>query len=158
MTASKNSKLRLGALLLSTFGILLTVGTGPSHAQSLTTGGVSGNITDATGAAIPNATVMLIDVDNGSVQTASSNGSGEFRFSLLKPGHYTVSTTVSGFEKVEWPIEFLSENVVRLVELRWMVTNPDGRTMRLTHEGAVALEQELGITISTTRAKLSRGE
>src|ERR1700691_1899366 len=101
MTASKNSKLRLGALLLSTFGFLLTVGTVPSHAQSLTTGGVSGNITDATSAAIHNATVMLTDLDKGSVQTASSNGSGEFRFSLLKPGRYMVSATLPGFEKVE---------------------------------------------------------
>src|SRR5580704_869604 len=112
MTASKNSKLRLGALLLSTFGILLTVGTGPSLAQSLTTGGVSGNITDATGAAIPNATVTLTDLDNGSVQAASSNGSGEFRFSLLKPGRYTVSATVAGFERLERPVEVSVGNVV----------------------------------------------
>jgi hypothetical protein len=112
MTASKNAKLRLGVLLFSTFGVLLTVGTVPSHAQSLTTGGVSGNITDATGAAIPNATVTLTDLDNGSIQTASSNGSGEFRFSLLKPGRYTVSTTVAGFEKIDRPVEVSVGNVV----------------------------------------------
>ena len=112
MTASKNAKLRLGVLLFSTFGVLLTVGTVPSHAQSLTTGGVSGNITDATGAAIPNATVTLTYLDNGSVQTASSNGSGEFRFSLLKPGRYTVSTTVAGFEKIDRPVEVSVGNVV----------------------------------------------
>ena len=36
----------------------------------------------------------------------------------------------------------------RLTELRWMVANPDGRAMRVTHAGAVALEQQLGVTIS----------
>src|SRR5450755_800940 len=112
MNASRNAKLRLGALLFSTFGVLLTVGTVPSLAQSLTTGGVSGNITDATGASIPNATLTLTDLDNGSVQTASANGSGEFRFSLLKPGRYTVSATLAGFEKVERPVEVSVGNVV----------------------------------------------
>jgi DNA-binding transcriptional ArsR family regulator len=35
----------------------------------------------------------------------------------------------------------------RLTELRWMVTNPNSRAVRVTHAGAVALEQQLGITI-----------
>ena len=47
----------------------------------------------------------MTDLDNGSVQTALSNSSGEFRFSLLKPGRYTVSTTVAGFERIERPVE-----------------------------------------------------
>src|SRR5580700_8352843 len=93
-------------------GGLLTVATVPSHAQSLTTGGVSGNITDSTGAIVPNSTITLTDLDNGSVQAASSNDSGEFRFSLLKPGRYMLSVNVSGFEKVERPIEVSVGNVV----------------------------------------------
>ncbi len=36
----------------------------------------------------------------------------------------------------------------RLTELRWMVTNPSSRAVRLTHAGAVAFEKQLGITIS----------
>ncbi|MGO4885432.1 MAG: carboxypeptidase regulatory-like domain-containing protein [Bryobacteraceae bacterium] len=93
-------------------GVLLTVATVPSHAQSLTTGGVSGNITDATGAVLPNSTVTLTDLDKGSVQAVSSNAVGEFRFSLLKPGHYMVSATAPGFEKVERPVEVSVGNVV----------------------------------------------
>ncbi len=118
MNASKKVKLSLAALLFGTavpamfVGVLLTVASVPSYAQSLTTGGVSGNITDATGAVIPNATVTLTDLDNGAVQTASTNGSGEYRFSLLKPGRYMVSTTVTGFEKVERPVEVSLGNVV----------------------------------------------
>ena len=95
MNASTTAKQRLGVLFFS-LGLLLTVDTGPGLAQSLTTGGVSGNITDATGAAIPNASVTLTDLDNGSAQSVLSNGSGEFRFSLLKPGRYTVSASLAG--------------------------------------------------------------
>jgi DNA-binding transcriptional ArsR family regulator len=42
----------------------------------------------------------------------------------------------------------------RLTELRWTVTNPESRAMRVTHAGAVALEQELGIAISAMTSKL----
>jgi hypothetical protein len=118
MKTARNAYLRLVGLLFGTVlptmfvGALLIVTSTPSHAQSLTTGGVSGNITDATGAVIPNATVTLTDRDNGSVQTASSNGSGEFRFSLLKPGRYSVSSTATGFEKVDRPVDVSVGNVV----------------------------------------------
>jgi hypothetical protein len=118
MRLARNAQFRLAALLFGTVlpamfvGVLLTVASVPGHAQSLTTGGISGNITDATGAVIPNATVTLTDLDNDAIQTASSNGSGEFRFSLLKPGRYTVSTTATGFEKVERPVKVSVGNVV----------------------------------------------
>ncbi len=92
--------------------VALTLATVPSHAQSLTTGGVSGDITDSSGAVIANAIVTLTDLDNGSVQAASTNGSGEFRFSLVKPGRYKVSATASGFETVVRPVEVSLGNVV----------------------------------------------
>jgi DNA-binding transcriptional ArsR family regulator len=45
----------------------------------------------------------------------------------------------------------------RLTELRWMVTNPDSRAMRVTHAGAVGLEQEFGIAISAIAGKVRCG-
>jgi DNA-binding transcriptional ArsR family regulator len=42
----------------------------------------------------------------------------------------------------------------RLTELRWMVTDRGSRAVHVTHAGAVALEQQLGITIS--RAEMGR--
>ena len=35
----------------------------------------------------------------------------------------------------------------RLTELRWIVANPATRAVRVTHAGAVALEQQLGIAV-----------
>ncbi len=46
----------------------------------------------------------------------------------------------------------------RLTALRWMVANPDSRAIRVTHAGAVALEQELGIAISAITSQLSGAE
>jgi DNA-binding transcriptional ArsR family regulator len=39
----------------------------------------------------------------------------------------------------------------RLSELRWIVKNPQTRTVRITHAGARGLEMQLGITISSAR-------
>ena len=69
--------------------------------QSLTTGAISGTITDATGAVVPGATVSLLSLDTGTTQTTSTNQAGEYRFTLLKPGRYQVSTAPTGFQKAE---------------------------------------------------------
>ncbi len=118
MIAPKNAKLRLAALFFSALlpamfvAVVLNVVSLPSQAQSLTTGGISGNITDATGAVIPNTVVTLTSLDTGSVQTATTNASGEFSFSLLKPGRYTVSSAATGFQKTERPVEVSVGSVV----------------------------------------------
>src|SRR6516165_4058951 len=68
--------------------------------QSLIAGGLSGRVTDPTGAVVPNAVVNLKSLDTGTTQTVTSNSEGLYRFTLLKPGRYELSTSVSGFSKV----------------------------------------------------------
>jgi hypothetical protein len=46
----------------------------------------------------------------------------------------------------------------RLTELRWIVTNPDSRAIRVTGAGALGLERELGIAIAAITSKLSKAE
>jgi hypothetical protein len=70
-------------------------------AQTLTTGDITGTVTDPTGAVIPNAPVSARNVGTGAVVNTTSNSSGSYRFSLLKPGNYVVLVDVSGFAKVE---------------------------------------------------------
>ena len=67
--------------------------------QSLLTGSISGRITDPAGAVVPNAAVGLKSLDTGETQTTNTNNEGTYRFNLLKPGRYEVSTGVSGFAK-----------------------------------------------------------
>jgi hypothetical protein len=61
------------------------------------TAGVQGSLQDPSGAAIPNATVTLTNVDNRISQTTTSDASGIFRFASLGPGNYTVAASASGF-------------------------------------------------------------
>ena len=67
--------------------------------QSLTLGGIAGRITDPAGAVIANATVGLKSLDTGEEHTTTTSSEGTFRFNLLKPGRYEVSTSVAGFAK-----------------------------------------------------------
>jgi hypothetical protein len=61
-------------------------------------GGVSGKITDNTGAIFPNALITLRNEATGVAMTAKSNGSGEYLFQLLNPGSYSLSVAVQGFK------------------------------------------------------------
>jgi len=84
----------------------------PAFSQSLTTGGVSGIVTDQTGAVVPSAAISLISLDTSAVQTADTNASGDFHFSLLKPGRYSISLEATGFEKLERQVEVSVGSVV----------------------------------------------
>ncbi len=70
-------------------------------AQSLVSGDVTGTITDPSGAVVPNATVTIKSNATGATRTATSNAAGAYRFSLLPPGHYTVTATAQGFSKAQ---------------------------------------------------------
>jgi hypothetical protein len=66
-------------------------------AQSVTSGDISGAVTDPTGAVIPNAKVQVTNPATGESKTVTSNSSGSFRVSLLSPGTYQVTVTAPGF-------------------------------------------------------------
>ncbi len=74
---------------------LLLLATASCYAQF--SGGVQGTVQDANGAAVPNATVTLINSATGVKQTVLSNSTGVYRFVSLAPGGYTVSAEVQGF-------------------------------------------------------------
>jgi hypothetical protein len=69
-------------------------------AQSVVSGDITGIVTDPSGAIIPNATVTLKNDASGETQTTTTTGSGQYRFSLLRPGPYTITATASGFQSL----------------------------------------------------------
>jgi len=83
-------------------------------AQSLTTGEIAGVVKDPSGAVIQNATVTLKSLDTGATQEVKTNGIGEYRFLLLKPGRFAVTATQTGFQKLERTTEVVVGNVVTI--------------------------------------------
>jgi hypothetical protein len=70
-------------------------------AQSTVTGELVGTVTDPSNAVVVSAKVTLTSDASGGVQTLSTNSVGEFHFSLLRPGVYTVTVDATGFDKQE---------------------------------------------------------
>jgi hypothetical protein len=64
-------------------------------------GGINGTVTDRTGAAIANATVVAVQADTGASRTTTSSSGGEFLFQDLPLGSYTVTVGFSGFQTVK---------------------------------------------------------
>src|SRR6185437_6190425 len=58
---------------------------------------IQGTVTDSTGAAIPNATVILKDNATNATQTAISSGEGIYNFAQLPPDSFTITASASGF-------------------------------------------------------------
>src|ERR1700732_3188574 len=57
----------------------------------LTTADILGTVTDSTGAVVPNANVTLTNLGTNEKRTAQTNSSGDYSFTLLPVGHYSVT-------------------------------------------------------------------
>jgi hypothetical protein len=62
---------------------------------------LSGNVLDATGAAVPDATVTATNVDTSIARTTVSGKSGDYVITALPPGNYTLTAEAPGFRKLE---------------------------------------------------------
>ncbi len=69
----------------------------PSAFAQVSTGGIEGTVTDATGAAIPGATVTITAVDTGISREITTDNEGRFSASSLNIGNYRVQATMQGF-------------------------------------------------------------
>ena len=79
--------------------LLLVSFTGNAQQQGSITGGLTGEISDSTGAVVPGATVKLVGPQGTRVLTTSALG----RYSItgLTPGFYDVTVVKQGFKNVE---------------------------------------------------------
>lgn len=80
--------------------VLLCLSPAWSDAQTRTTGQVVGTVRDATGAVVPKAEVILIDLGTGATFETVSGGNGGFVFPNLQPGRYQLTATAQGFQPV----------------------------------------------------------
>ncbi len=79
-----------------TLAVIFLVGRMSAVAQNFR-GGINGVVTDKTGAALANASVVATDVDTGVIHTTTSSSAGEYSIQDLPLGTYTVTVTAAGF-------------------------------------------------------------
>jgi hypothetical protein len=110
----------------------------PALAQQ-TTGTVTGLVKDATGAIVPNASVVLTDLENKSERNTISNGSGNFTIASVPSGlQYQVTVSRSGFS--DWqskPFPLRPGDQVNFTDVKLKAGTKDQVTVEATESQAV---------------------
>jgi hypothetical protein len=86
--------LHAGRLAAAAMVFILTSGLG--HAQRYL-GSIQGEVTDSTGAVVPNAEITAEEITTHFKTIGKTNPSGVYTFGSLNPGTYTVTSAASGF-------------------------------------------------------------
>ncbi|WP_232296277.1 TonB-dependent receptor [Terriglobus sp. TAA 43] len=88
----------------------------PAAAQ-FDSGAVIGYVRDSAGAAIPNATVSLTNVETSVTVTRKADGEGKFEFPSVKIGDYRVTAEAGGFSRSDSGVFALNVNARQRVDL-----------------------------------------
>ncbi len=87
------------AFLAAGLWLWVLYGAGPLGAQtSLGTSAVGGTVRDATGSAVPAATVELVDTQRGVARKTVTNAAGDYVFNGVAAGLYTLRVARQGFD------------------------------------------------------------
>jgi hypothetical protein len=95
-----NLKLRNVAIVLTCVLALALVVTPAAWGQTVVTGGITGVVSDSTGARVTGATVALTSSETGTEYRTVTDSSGSYSISLIRPGHYTVTVEKEHFARV----------------------------------------------------------
>src|SRR5215831_1209044 len=83
---------RAGGLLAASLALV---------AQTRDTGAIFGTVSDVQGAVVPGAAVHLTSASTGQARPAKTNESGDYLFSLLPVGTYSITVEQTGFRRYE---------------------------------------------------------
>ena len=89
-TTKLNACVAIAALLLFTAG---------SAAAQEFRATIRGQVLDTSKAALPGATVSAKNDETGEIATATTNTDGNFTIPFLRPGKYTLTVELAGFQK-----------------------------------------------------------
>ena len=74
------------------------------------TGSLGGRVTDASGAIVPGASVVVRSLTTGVQQSAQTNHAGLYRFPVVMPGAYSITASLKGFRDVQVLVRVLVGN------------------------------------------------
>lgn len=86
--------LKTGMILMFMMSLI-----GAVSAQTSTTGQITGNITDQSGAAVPDATIKVTRTDTGETRTVTTSDDGNYTVPNLSVGTYRITVSKSGFKE-----------------------------------------------------------
>lgn len=117
------SAVRYRLLILVAVGLLLTVA--PQLSAQRYLGSIQGQVTDPSGAVVPNATVTVEEAATHFKTSGTANASGSYEFPSLNPGTYTVIVTAPGFRSESKTGIALTAGQLQVVDAQLPVGSPD---------------------------------
>jgi hypothetical protein len=115
-------------------------------AQTTVTGDIVGSVTDPSGANIASGKVTLQNDATGEVQTLTTGAAGDFHFSLLRPGVYTLTVNAQGFDTT---IQKVTVGLGQVANVKF-VLGIARQTETVTVEGQVTMMQTDNANMATT--------
>ncbi len=107
----KHSARAFNGITATLFFIAVVCAT-PGYAQF--SSNLQGVVRDQSGAAVPQATVSLLNINTQVVKTATTDSAGNYYFASLAPGSYEVSATKAGFSKTTARISLQTAQTLNL--------------------------------------------
>ena len=138
------------SLLLLLAGFLLN-GSVPALAQG-TSGSLTGQTTDPSGAAIVGATVTLKNVDTNYLQTATSDSTGIYLLKPVMPGNYSLTITAKGFAMYVQHGIVITANLYATQDVHLKLASVMAETVTVASDAELinTTSAELGTTINNT--------
>ncbi len=93
----KTPRVRMSIVMRTAFGLALALVLAGGLAAQIDEGAIVGHVTDASGAAIANATVVVTNRATNVSTTRQTNSDGSYQVLALIPGTYTVRASAPGF-------------------------------------------------------------
>jgi hypothetical protein len=122
------------------------------------TGSISGSVTDPAGATIVGASVKLVSDETAATKTEATNGEGNFLFTAVRPGFYSIFVEHPGFKRFEKThLELTPGEKIAVGQLK-MAVGSVNETIEVTAEGTnvqTATSERSGIVTSQEMENLT---
>src|SRR3984885_5603870 len=117
-----NLRAKRSALVLALFVVTAFVFLPTAHAQQ-TLGGITGTVSDSSGAVISGATITLVGNETKLNRTQTSSSTGSYSFVNLPIGNYTLTFTAAGFQSQNIPSIAVQANRTATVNATLQIGN-----------------------------------
>jgi hypothetical protein len=121
-------------------GLVIALCSSTARAQN-EDGSLIGSIHDATGAAVPNATIAATNINTGNVIRVTANGSGDYEIPSLRVGAYNIEASAPGFASAQAKNITVSVAGRQRIDLMLKVGNADTTTVEVS-DVALQIETE----------------
>jgi len=146
-SAGLSSRVLHAAVLVFVCCTMLFLGAPLAQAQSAGSGAITGTVTDASGASVPNVTVTATNTATNQSRSMTTASDGVYKFSLLTPGTYTLKFGAANFKTAQVTGVTVAVTETQTVD---QVLEVGAVTEKVTVEANVETIQTESSTLGTT--------